>query len=983
MDFAQTQRRFAELDGAYRQGHLDAAAYASAVGRLRVTDAAGQVWQIQAHSGQWHVLRQGQWVAAVPPAYLPGYAPDAPPAQPARRRGPGWPAWLATGIAGGSALGLCALVVAAILLVQSGRLPNPLATARGTATPATLAKSTIPATPGAVPSAAATPGAIPPAAAKPSGVVTSLTFRTTQAVVAAADGKAYTDRQGVSLIVPKGTLSGTVGAELEASAASGALLDAIGKKYAMDSPFYRAYGQGGNSGRGGATISFATANPASRLLAVIDGEFVVPLPAVPLNGAIALPVRLGPQDAGGLPWVGAGEAGNDLRYVLVTPKMSAAPGEQPAAGRGVAGLAAPAAQDDYRAHCSNDDKDLPPICFSPGGDVSVVWSRYLLPDFPEDSGYKLALAVREIMKRYAAEGFEVAKFPVNHYVMLRVTGTGSTPAYSVQSQVLYIPLDIARNVVKGEVDHALMHELAHWIEHEAYWMWLRGFGSGFRWWIEMAAENMVMLLDPSYATLHLAKYGKQALPDGTLVLQHAAYEWIWDEGYVQAHLVRVNMCDSSVCPFSKASFVDAINQGTYPLDDAGARLLVSGNQKDFARYLLGAAPLVANKSATVAAQTGAEYSQYINVVKNVKGDFIIDRLGEAPQIVRVGDGMQSAATIRAPLERDGVYPLYLASGAGGNTASYPVQLRVQPGVELMYRLGDGEPYYYDGKKELVIGPIHKTMGAPDLRLVAMGKTSGQVFQARVEVVDLQGAWLVTPKKVLQSSIACSNVKPGDTASLDANSAATLHGWASAMGRYALDASGKTLVWVKDPDAIAAISKTIDFQMSGTVDLGMDGMRLRANVDVPKKTNSLPLGLAWGPPADAPMEGAPPLALGLALVGPPAAVLSWRASRKRLALVCMVAAIAVLVTGCLGIYGTIGSDLVFTKMEYQGGQETAVIKTSGFPTTMPLWVLNGKGTYSTNVNVVVGTKDNPRTEVCAGSTEVEVEARIYKSARIQQ
>ncbi len=140
----------------------------------------------------------------------------------------------------------------------------------------------------------------------------------------------------------------------------------------------------------------------------------------------------------------------------------------------------------------------------------------------------------------------------------------------------------------------------------------------------------------------------------------------------------------------------------------------------------------------------------------------------------------------------------------------------------------------------------------------MGETHSQVFQVRVQMVDLQGAWLISPKKVLQSSISCSNVKAGDTPSLDANGAVILQSWASAMGRYSLDASGKTLVWARDPAAMPAGHNSIDFQMSGTVDLGMDGVRLRANVDAPQKTNALPL-------AAAPMAATPPLlALGLAL-----------------------------------------------------------------------------------------------------------------------
>jgi hypothetical protein len=983
MDFAQATSSFAALDSAYRQGRLDAAAYAAQVGRLRVTGRDGQLWQIQAHSGKWHVLRQGQWVEATPPV------------QKKQRSGLSWPAWLATGLAAGAVMGLCAVVAAAVLLVQSGRLPNPLA-GGGAVTPAPLAKSTVPATPGG------TQGATP-SAPTPGGDGPSLTFRTTQAVVAAADGKVYSDKQGVSLRVPQGVLSGTIAAELQASEASGSLLDTIRQDYSVDTPFYRAYAQGANSGVRRATLSFAAASANSRLLAVLDGELVVPLAAEPVNGVITLPVRLGPQDATGSPWLGPAGAASDLRYVLVTPKKSAAPAERPVAGRGAAGLAAPAGQVDYRDYCNTPGRDRAPVCYSPGADVSVAWSLRLLVDFPQESGFKLAVAVRDMMKLYGEAGFAAAKFPPRHYVFVKVVGPGDPPRYSVQTTTLYVPLDVAKRVAAGERDSALLHELAHWIEHDAYWMMVGGmtpsYRAGARWWMEMAAENMVMLwleeaakkkvipADPGFAAAHLAKYGKVAMPDGKLVLQHAAYNWIHDEGYVQAHLVRVNMCEWPACPFSQAGFVEAINKGTFPLDSALAKVQITSNRSDFARYLLGVAPIAANASATVGNATGVDYSQSINVVKNTKGDFVIDRFGEAPQIIMVGSGMSSAATIRAPLDQDGFYPLYVASGADRNTPSYPVELRVQPGAEIFYRLGGGEPIYHNGVKELVIAPIQKTLGASDLRLVAVGKSDGLVFQARLQLVDLQGAWVISPKKVLQDSISCSNVRPGDTPSLNANSTAALNAIATAAGRFTTDASGKSLAWSRVPAATAALGSTLDFQMSATVDIGIDNVRLRTNANAPKKTNALPLAAA--PMAADPMATWPaPVATSFALVGAPAALLSWRASRKRLALVTLAATLLLLTSGC-DAYGKVGADLVFTKMEYRGGQEEGVVSAKalvagkGLPASEPLWLLTGKGTYTANATVATGTKDNPRTEVCTGTAEVEVEARVYKSVRVTQ
>ncbi|HMN62110.1 MAG TPA: hypothetical protein PJ988_17200, partial [Anaerolinea sp.] len=92
MTFQEAEHKFRELEKKWKAGLLSLEGYRAVLVNLRVTDAFGQVWMMQEHTGVWFVYSNGQWVlpeqAPAPRAARPAPAPAASPAA-APKRGPG------------------------------------------------------------------------------------------------------------------------------------------------------------------------------------------------------------------------------------------------------------------------------------------------------------------------------------------------------------------------------------------------------------------------------------------------------------------------------------------------------------------------------------------------------------------------------------------------------------------------------------------------------------------------------------------------------------------------------------------------------------------------------------------------------------------------------------------------------------------------------------------------------------------------------
>ncbi len=110
MNFQQADQVFRQLTYQYNQKKIPIAVYREKVNELRVADSHGAVWKPQAFTGVWHVQKEGQWVAARPP----GYMPAAQKARPKKSRGKVFAVF--------AGLGSLGVIVACVLTIGAGVL---------------------------------------------------------------------------------------------------------------------------------------------------------------------------------------------------------------------------------------------------------------------------------------------------------------------------------------------------------------------------------------------------------------------------------------------------------------------------------------------------------------------------------------------------------------------------------------------------------------------------------------------------------------------------------------------------------------------------------------------------------------------------------------------------------------------------------------------------------------------------------------------
>ena len=93
----------------------------------------------------------------------------------------------------------------------------------------------------------------------------------------------------------------------------------IKKSVSFDTPFYNLTVPGKNDSTGSLSLSFPTKNSKSRLLAVIDDEYLVEMAQVPDNGKLTIQTRAASTDTTGLtPPDGAGS----IYYTVITPNSA-------------------------------------------------------------------------------------------------------------------------------------------------------------------------------------------------------------------------------------------------------------------------------------------------------------------------------------------------------------------------------------------------------------------------------------------------------------------------------------------------------------------------------------------------------------------------------------------------------------------------------------------------------------------------------------
>jgi hypothetical protein len=966
LDFREAERRFDIIDGRYRAGEISQQQYRTMLQQIQVTDGAGRLWMMQESTGQWYVYVNGGWQAAVPPTQHVAQRPV--------KRGGASP-WV---VAGGVLMAL--LACGAVILAALFFAPQ-----LGYRIPALDLPIEIGPTP-APPGAPETGGA--PEAEETEGPLPTISLTAQETLPVPADDSPVRDGKGTELKVPKGALPEGGQAQMAVYQPQGELYEALTGAYEFETPFYEATAQGADDGVGRVSLRLPAASTESRILAVIDERLLVILDVEPEGGVLTLNPRLGPSEAAGAGMIGSIDPSGSVHYAVIHPRGAAG------AGKAVPGRAAMALQGADARRCG---PEVDPAALKSGsafvsacrknaeGSVFVSYPSYV--GMSTDQIDQVVDAVEVMIKAYADLEFTAAKISRSSPMHVEVFKGGGDPRYKVRSGVIAIPADVAKDI--GAASSDLRHEMAHWVQDEEYVMTWAFYWDDKVWWLETAAENMVMLADEGYVGKNLTTYGLITLPSNELAFQAAPYDWPADS-YVQAQLVKVNICDdTSVCPLSQSSFIAAINAGTYPFDDSGAREKLSGNLDDYARYLLGKAPARANSAIQLSApvKSGEGYGEYVQVVQTTGGDFTLNKNGSEPQMKPDTSGAMNALIIDAALQKDGVYPLRIESGlSGGRLTGLPAALRISPGAPLWYRIGDDDPKFHEGREELVIQPIHGRIGLPSVRLVALGREGGERFQARVEMVDLSGAWVLSPGNQVSNGLVCSGDSDEEDREQLADFGPTAIGLGSVLGDYTLDAGRNSLTWSMVPDRKPADMEGLAFTYQGIALMGPQSVKVQAEFDLPRSSESgkgrpraLLAALALG--------GAAPLAL---LVGPGGG--ERRNGRWRVApLLALLGLVAFVLAGCLvgfEVFGSSTGDIEFTQLEYVGGEETAVMGDDATSTGDPLWRLGGgQGTFQVDMTFVAISEDEEGNEVestgnCSGPVVYKMEGMIYKDVVVE-
>ncbi|MEJ2746934.1 MAG: hypothetical protein P8183_03315 [Anaerolineae bacterium] len=273
-------------------------------------------------------------------------------------------------------------------------------------------------------------------------------------------------------------------------------------------------------------------------------------------------------------------------------------------------------------------------------------------------------------------------------------------------------------------------------------------------------------------------------------------------------------------------------------------------------------------------------------------------------------------------------------------------------------------------------PIHLTMGLPAVRLVALGKTGGETFQATVSQIDLQGAWLIIPGEPVSDNIVCQ-----DATAASESESVTIHAskdlpinlpsFVSVIGDFRPDPAGNGLTWEWNDGRIpgeAAAEAHALLQFSGAALPTVDKVQVQMETEWQRATSQASTWPQW-----------PPLLLGLAMVVP--GVWGWRKGKKPYAILPLFLA-AFLLVGCFGfgldMWGTVKTDMQFTELEYLGGEAIPTVGLESLPTDLPLWKLRGTAVYDVNF-YYAATEESQDTAVatCTGTATYNVEVQIFK------
>jgi len=790
-----------------------------------------------------------------------------------------------------------------------------------------------------------------------------LSFQEQTAVSLPTSGAWTSTDSGVSVSLPPGVLPTDAQAQLREYDVDPGWRTALETTYTIDSPFVSVTTSGLDDSVGKATLRLPAPSSTSQLVAIIDDVYLGIVAVSPQDGYLETAVSPTTTHTGNAEQVGSLVPGGTLYFVVLTPKTeTTAPARDKLTkpltqnGRSCAPSLTPA---DF--YCRQNETGAVQVQYHTATGLSAA------------EGDLLADVMADAMAKYGKLGFTAAQLKTNAPMRVIVKTGLTDPQYRARNGVIYLPPDIAKNM-SGTANHDVLHEMAHWIQDEAYNMSWAYWSGGKTWWLETAAENMVMLQDAAYIPINLSVYGAISTADNRLALQQSPYQWP-NDFYIHAQLVKLNMCsDTAVCPLTEKSFVEAINKGAYPFDDAAAQAKLSGNLNAYARYLLGAAPDSANSTMPLSGPVsdGGQYGEYIDIYQSQNSEYTLRYNGYAPQMQKGSDALGETVEIAAIINKDGVYPLTISSGVESRNPGLPSALHVQAGAPFWYRLGSGEPQFHDGQSELIIQPIHSILGYPKVRIAALNQETGdKLFRARLTQPDLQGVWFFATPKQISNNIVCEDASTKNgSANMDPEIIPRLVSLGSVLGDFRPDAAGAGLTWEINENRLPP-----DFYKSG---ITFTGAVLPGPEDVKVQTS-----FVW---EATDQSRVPPNGLSLvavAMVSFIPGVWTLRSRRRPYFSFLGLGLAIVLLTGCVGLnmWGHSSADMTFTQMEYVGGEAVPVLNSAEAPPGDPIWILRGTAVFDGQFSTEVTGEDTTSITSCTGTATYEVVAYIFKDVVI--
>lgn len=632
------------------------------------------------------------------------------------------------------------------------------------------------------------------------------------------------------------------------------------------------------------------------------------------------------------------------------------------------------------------------------GSVKVIWNDPELIDAAAADA--LIASTQEAMSRYKALGFSAASISGLNRVDIAVLPGDASPYYSWKLGNVNISAGSAKKLTSNETSARLelWHELFHWIQDENYVMAWASLNGDLKWWIETTAELGTFLIDDAALDHNAVLYGNSTVPDTVNhIMQIAPHQWVGNEQYLQAQRLVSAMCPG--CAFSQEALVKAVNAGTYPFDDNGIRARFNEAIEAYARYVLTGTSSQFGTSATMA--SGGKIGEYVVLSADKGAPWKVWTNGFKPQI------NDETGAIEAPLEANSIYPLLVANGAGGEKATGsalpagdPAMLRIAPGPELWYTIDGGEVQHHGGAAELVLGPLHPEYGLGEVRIVAATRLHPATFKASFEPISLEGDWVFT---IAGKGKTIKNTCPSDSASLTAGGDDLLEmitSFAATKGTYhanGVNGAQDQLLWIqqkpfrispKDPEARYDAELILgDKEVAGSFELVLPKTKSASSSDG--------IVAAMVDMADGTSPGF--LVGVLAAFIPLGLVPLVRRRRQHLSLVALLVMGGV-VAGCVPgftIDGSIGGDLHFTTLEWNGAAKAKAVKQSKNKTGkaaqkakqkakgMPEWILKGtKSRLSVDLTVTSSIDGKKEKKRCIVELELPISGKLYLDGTVK-